>query len=495
MSIAGIRRKHLVYPLLVVLWLCVGAWQAVEHRSVGEAQRSALLLRLADISRTLAVAIRSNTRFGTLRRDRLEEILADLVELQGLDAVALVSPQGELLASAGGEFSEGFGALVPGKPHWDGAHLTSVEPVLFGPISSKDGTLSGVLLVEPGQRPRRRVSQGERALRLPVPNGPAGMRDRERNGSHPPSPSSSRESIRRGPPWSAVLPRRFPRRGTLHAARPPWMTKEEYAERYQRQGVQRFVLRISTAETHAALSHDRILRIGIILLALVVALSLAFSMRAYERASGLNVQLARTEEMNSHLRELSTAAAGLAHETRNPLNVVRGIAQTMVASDDASAMKGHAGQVIEEVDRVNSRLTEFISYARPCEPQMTPVSPARLARELAKALEFDREDKNIQFHLDCQSGEMLADMDLTRQILFNLIINAFEIVPEGGRVTVRAQAEHGEWTLRVEDNGSGVPEDQREEIFRPYVTLRENGTGLGLAVVRRNTQAQQWTLA
>ena len=198
--------------------------------------------------------------------------------------------------------------------------------------------------------------------------------------------------------------------------------------------------------------------------------------------------------MNAHLQELNLTAAGLAHETRNPLNLIRGLAQMIsMQAKDATKLKEHASTIIEEADRVTVQLNEFINYSKPREPQFAPVQVARLVAAVARTLVPDLEEKRIKLSVPDSTLTISADELLLRQALFNVLLNATQAVGPGGHITVRlAPAAPGEAVLEIEDDGPGVPAGDRASIFKPYVTMRPKGVGLGLAIVAQIAAAHRW---
>jgi signal transduction histidine kinase len=193
---------------------------------------------------------------------------------------------------------------------------------------------------------------------------------------------------------------------------------------------------------------------------------------------------------------MNLAAAGLAHETRNPLNLVRGLAQ-VIARDTGSRpeTQTQALQITEEVDQITAQLNEFINYSKPCEPKPTPVNLAAVTREVEQALLSDLGDKKINLKIEIPDTTIEADESFLRQVLFNLLLNAIQSVDEGGLIRIRFGQEKGQKPfLEIRDNGPGVPVENQSKIFQPYFTTREHGTGLGLAVVSQIVLAHGWEI-
>jgi signal transduction histidine kinase len=199
--------------------------------------------------------------------------------------------------------------------------------------------------------------------------------------------------------------------------------------------------------------------------------------------------------MNLHLKELNLAAAGLAHETRNPLNLIRGLAQMISKRNDASPeTRANSVAIVEESDRLSAQLSEFINYSRPREVRKTAVDLARIAAEVTRALSYDAEEKAINVAINVGSIVIEADEQLFRQTLFNLLLNALQAVSANDSVSVEARLVEGEVMIEVADTGPGVPAERRVEIFKPYFTTNEHGSGLGLAIVRQIVLAHGWKI-
>ena len=197
-----------------------------------------------------------------------------------------------------------------------------------------------------------------------------------------------------------------------------------------------------------------------------------------------------------HLRELSQAAAGLAHETRNPLSLVRGWTQRLAQADLHSAeQQEHARAVVEECDRITCRINQFLAFAKPCEPSPEPIDPTAMIEELTVLLGPDLEAKDLKLeYRGARPGRAIrADREMLRQALFNLMQNAIQFSPRGGTVEISiGPGQDGACRIEVADRGPGVAPDAVDSLFTPYFTTRSEGTGLGLAIVYRIAIAHDW---
>jgi two-component system sensor histidine kinase HydH len=254
------------------------------------------------------------------------------------------------------------------------------------------------------------------------------------------------------------------------------------------------VLTMSTEGLQAAANHDLWLRSMIVLLATVSALGSGLAWRNLAKSSELQIRLVRASEMNTHLREMNLAAAGLAHETRNPLNIIRGLAQMISKQNGTPAeTQKKSREIIEEADKVAAQLNEFINYSRPREVRRSKLALPAVVNEVVRALNYDVEEKKINLQVKGEQLSVEADEQLLRQALFNLLLNAIQAVDGSGEIQVVAEKRNAaEASLEVRDNGPGVPPERRAEIFKPYFTTQKTGTGLGLAVVQQIVLAHGW---
>jgi signal transduction histidine kinase len=194
---------------------------------------------------------------------------------------------------------------------------------------------------------------------------------------------------------------------------------------------------------------------------------------------------------------MNLAAAGLAHETRNPLNIIRGIAQMISKQEDTPpAVRQKTREIIEEADRVTAQLNEFINYAKPREVRRAPLALNSVIAEVAHTLNYDLGEKHIRLQTaNDPSLTIEADEQLFRQTLFNLLLNAIQAVGQNGEIQIASlKTGPAEAALEIRDNGPGVTDENRAEIFKPYFTTHQQGTGLGLAVVKQIILAHGWDI-
>jgi signal transduction histidine kinase len=274
------------------------------------------------------------------------------------------------------------------------------------------------------------------------------------------------------------------------------MKEEVYKAILENKSAHSFVVVMSAQTVLESESTDFWMRIVICLLGTVAVAGYAAGWRSLVHNSELQLRLVRASEQNLHLKELSLAAAGLAHETRNPLNIIRGLAQLVGKQDGLPPeIAAKSREIINETDRVTAQLNEFINYSRPREVRRGATDLGAVASEVARALNYDIEEKKIQLEVLVESVIIEADEQLLRQALFNLVLNSIQAVPAQGVIRIRASRRSNEEAfIEISDNGPGVPPEQRSEIFKPYFTTHTEGTGLGLSVVQQIVLAHGWEI-
>jgi two-component system sensor histidine kinase HydH len=151
--------------------------------------------------------------------------------------------------------------------------------------------------------------------------------------------------------------------------------------------------------------------------------------------------------------------------------------------------------IVNETDKVTAQLNEFINYSRPREIRRSKIALGSAIHEVVRTLAHDIEEKKLQVETGGEPVSIEADEQLLRQVLFNLLLNAIQAADSGGRIQISARRlSAAEAVLEIRDNGPGVPPDRRQEIFKPYFTTNQKGTGLGLAVVQQIVLAHGWEI-
>jgi signal transduction histidine kinase len=204
-----------------------------------------------------------------------------------------------------------------------------------------------------------------------------------------------------------------------------------------------------------------------------------------------------TIRRTERLRSVGELASGMAHEIRNPLSGVRGAAEVLAKEDTAPAARREFAHLLEEeVARLDKVVRNFLDFARPPRAEAASVPVKDVVSAVLLLVVGEARSRDVL--LDDLSPPALAaraDADLLRQVLLNVVLNALQAQPRGGRVRVTASSADGSVRIDVEDAGPGVPDALRRTLFDPYVSGREGGTGLGLAVASRLMETMQGSIA
>jgi len=196
----------------------------------------------------------------------------------------------------------------------------------------------------------------------------------------------------------------------------------------------------------------------------------------------------RVAAQNEKLAAIGRLAAGIAHEVRNPLGVMRASASMVQESfDDTDEAWRACAFIQEESDRLNGLITSLLAFARPAEPRRQELQvEAVVDRALALAShELTERGVSVQWAAERPVPRLQADPDLLSQAVLDLVTNAVEAVETGGRIALRLRGDANAVEIDVADDGPGVAPGEALQVFEPFFTTKPTGTGLGLAMTAR----------
>lgn len=203
----------------------------------------------------------------------------------------------------------------------------------------------------------------------------------------------------------------------------------------------------------------------------------------------------RNREVMDMLRmeRLSAAtdmAAGIAHEVRNPLTSIKGFIQLMRKKEDKTNFNSYLEIILGEIERIDALISEFQSLARPLrQPNLVRVDLSKVVSDVVLLMEAQAKQKNVMLEYSMQ-GELFSedglwvrvDVAQIKQVLINLIKNAFDAVACGGQVRILLARIQDMPAITIEDNGTGIAPDVINKLGTPFFTTKEGGTGLGLSI-------------
>lgn len=195
-------------------------------------------------------------------------------------------------------------------------------------------------------------------------------------------------------------------------------------------------------------------------------------------------------------------AAGVAHSIRNPLTSVKIRLFSMGRTVGLSSTQKEDLEVIsEEIGHIESIVSSFLQFSRPPKLMMQKISPSEVVDLSLRLLHHRLESSGVKVELVRENllPEIWVDPDQLKEVLVNLLINACEMMINGGVIRILEQEAEGgplgrSVTLLISDNGPGIPESIRENIFQPFFSTKEEGTGLGLSIASRIVEEHGGTL-
>lgn len=244
-----------------------------------------------------------------------------------------------------------------------------------------------------------------------------------------------------------------------------------------------------TEEKQSTFVRRRLLLIsGVLLIVLLATTSLY-----YIASHSISLRRAVDSASLARATEVGKLAAGLAHEIRNPLHAIQLNLHSFrrVHEQKAELSPEETTKLLEqstrEIDRIEQLMQQLVGFATPDEPRDEVIDLTSEIREVAEFLEQEMLGKRIKLQTRLPNSAVTVRMDRgrLRQIMLNLLQNAQQAMEDGGSINIELSRRHARAEINVSDSGPGIPEEDRKRIFEPFYSTKPEGTGLGLALVKR----------
>jgi len=211
------------------------------------------------------------------------------------------------------------------------------------------------------------------------------------------------------------------------------------------------------------------------------------------------IDITETEELEKRMHQseklalVGEMAADAAHEIRNPLAVVHGFLSLMNQSlSESNKDQFHLPLIMKEIERINVIIEEMLLTSKPGAPITREVYIEEIIKEFLPLIVESSED--IHFSIQLNQTPVNVDVKQIKQVFHNMIRNSIEAMGGKGKISITSEVEDNFYKIYMRDNGPGIPEQVRETMFEPFSTSKENGTGLGLVIVKRIIENHQGTI-
>jgi two-component system sensor histidine kinase HydH len=217
--------------------------------------------------------------------------------------------------------------------------------------------------------------------------------------------------------------------------------------------------------------------------------------RRQEEQRALEAQLHHAER----LATVGEMTAGVAHEVRNPLGIISSTAELLQNRLNRYEPDNRLAQIIvEETNRLNAKISEFLDFARPRDPNLQPCELKKVLDRSIELLDPEIERLHIAVTRDYEADGKIqaADPSLLHQAFLNILLNAIQAMPDGGTLDVSVAAgPNGQGTeIKFQDSGDGIDAETLKKVFNPFYTTKEKGSGLGLPIVKSIIESHQGTI-
>jgi|WetSurMetagenome_2_1015567.scaffolds.fasta_scaffold09579_2 two-component system, NtrC family, sensor histidine kinase HydH len=188
---------------------------------------------------------------------------------------------------------------------------------------------------------------------------------------------------------------------------------------------------------------------------------------------------------SDRLASLGQLSAGIAHEIRNPLGSIQGAVDILVQDLPPEDPKCEFAQIVrKEVSRLDKLTGEILQFSKPAPPKQSPIDWREIVTAACRLCEDQahRQGVEISKRAESPTATILVDPEQIKQVLINILINAIQAQPGGGRIAIQGDIQADQLVISIRDSGPGMPLEQLDRIFDPFFTTRREGTGLGLSI-------------
>jgi len=216
-----------------------------------------------------------------------------------------------------------------------------------------------------------------------------------------------------------------------------------------------------------------------------------------ERRAEERLKLEEKLRQAEHLSAIGEMTAGVSHEIRNPLGIIKSSAQLLKKKmEKLDATTTIPDIIVEESSRLDNIITDFLNFAKPKTPDLHLCRIEEIIQKNLAYLSPQIEDNNFKIIKEISGNlpEIMADSSMLHQAFLNIFINAFQALKKNGCLTVRIETIPGSIVINFIDNGAGIPEAVLKKIWTPFFTTKDTGTGLGLGIVKNMIEAHSGTI-
>ncbi|MDM8536564.1 ATP-binding protein [Desulfobacterales bacterium HSG17] len=233
------------------------------------------------------------------------------------------------------------------------------------------------------------------------------------------------------------------------------------------------------------------------LLFLVLRFVVKHGEKIIERRAEERLKLEEKLQQTEHLSAIGEMTAGVSHEIRNPLGIIKSSAQllkTKMAKLDATSPIPDI--IVEESGRLDNIITDFLDFAKPKIPDLHPCRIEDIIEKNFLYITPQMEENNFYITKKISPGipEIMGDSTMLYQAFLNILLNAFQAIEENGFITIEAKYDAGSVVINFIDNGQGIKKDILKKIWTPFFTSKDSGTGLGLGIVKNIIEAHSGTI-